>query len=310
MTKFLMSLAKPVFSYFIKSNNDHAMTKFTHRVLPETGFSNSPKAVEISRAAREGNGEEVWHRLSADPRQWNPRSLYKNDCFHQSDLHCECRRNLPLFDRNLKNRLREVSLLVTSLVTSLHDTTVADLNKGFKEATAHFNKISETTNKILKTASSDEDTKTVIELMENTAKVMMEIAGDMADNTWTIADLSMAGVTILFTGVLTILLIKIIRDNKSITDDNKLILDEIKKLRILNNIPEQVNGQERIYEDQNLKDAIMVAVTEAMGNAVRDSLGSQRSTLDRMGSVPRGKRFTGSTIVSVPTTAVVRQDRH
>ena len=79
LTTFLKTLAKPVFSYFIKSDNDHAMTKFTHRVLPETGFSSSPKAIEISRAAREGNGEEVWHRLSADPRQWNPRSLYKND---------------------------------------------------------------------------------------------------------------------------------------------------------------------------------------------------------------------------------------
>ena len=79
LTSFLTTLAKPIYSYFIKSDNDHAMTRFTHRVVPETGFGSSPKAVEISRAAREGNGEEVWHRLSADPRQWNPRSLYKND---------------------------------------------------------------------------------------------------------------------------------------------------------------------------------------------------------------------------------------
>ena len=51
LTSFLKTLAKPVFQYFIKSDNDHAMTKFTHRVLPETGFKGSPKAIEISRAA-------------------------------------------------------------------------------------------------------------------------------------------------------------------------------------------------------------------------------------------------------------------
>ena len=258
LTSFLTTLAKPIYSYFIKSDNDHAMTRFTHRVVPETGFGSSPKAIEISRAAREGNGEEVWHRLSADPRQWNPRSLYKNDRFHQSDIHRECRRNLPLIDRNLKNRLREVSLLMTSLVTSLHDTTVADLNKGFKEATAKFDKITETTDKILKSTSSDKDAKTVIDLMENTAKMMIEVAGGVADNTWTITDISMAGVTILFTGILTILLIKVIRDNKVITEENKLILDEIKKLQL----PE--SGQDRNQEDQTLRNTVMIAVAEAM----------------------------------------------
>ena len=305
LTTFLKTLATPIFSYFIKSDNDHAMSKFTHRVLPETGFSGSSKAIEISRAAREGNGEEVWHRMSSNPRQWNPRSLYRNDRFHQSEIHRECRRNLPLYDRNLKNRLKEVSLLVTSLVTSLHDTTVADLNRGFKEATKNFDKIAETTSKILKTASSDKDAKTVIGLMENTAKFMVEIAEEMSDNTWTIADLTLAGVTVLFIGVIIILMVKIIHDNRSITEGNKQILEELRKLQ------EPNNGQsaEKNHEESTMRNAIRIAVTEAMEDAVRTSMEMQRGGLDRRGSGPTGGRFHGSTAVSIPSTALVRQAR-
>ena len=64
ITTFLKTLAKPVFHYFIKSDNDNAMTKFTHRILPETGFRHSPNALMISKNAREGHGEKVWSTLA------------------------------------------------------------------------------------------------------------------------------------------------------------------------------------------------------------------------------------------------------
>jgi len=113
----------------------------------------------------------------------------------------------------------------------------------------------------------------------------------------------MAGVTILFTGILTILLIKVIRDNKVITEENKLILEEIKKLQL----PE--SGQDRNQEDQTLRNTVMIAVAEAMESAVRNSMEAQRGGLDRMGSLPHGGRFIGNAAVSVPTTALVRQAR-
>jgi len=113
----------------------------------------------------------------------------------------------------------------------------------------------------------------------------------------------MAGVTILFTGILTILLIKVIRDNKVITEENKLILEEIKKLQL----PE--SGQDRNQEDQTLRNTVMIAVAEAMESAVRNSMEAQRGGLDRMGSLPQGRRFIGNAAVSVPTTALVRQAR-
>merc|ERR1712121_619400 len=42
ITTFLKTLAKPIFHYFVKSDNDNAMTKFTHRMLPETGSNTRP----------------------------------------------------------------------------------------------------------------------------------------------------------------------------------------------------------------------------------------------------------------------------
>ena len=60
ITTFLKTLAKPVFHYFIKSDNDNTMTKFMHRILPETGFKHAPSALMISKNAREGHGEKVW----------------------------------------------------------------------------------------------------------------------------------------------------------------------------------------------------------------------------------------------------------
>ena len=72
ITTFLKTLAKPVFHYFVKSDNDNAMTKFTHRMIPETNLKHSPNALMISRNAREGHGEKVWEALASNSRKWNP----------------------------------------------------------------------------------------------------------------------------------------------------------------------------------------------------------------------------------------------
>ena len=281
LTSFLKTLAKPVFQYFIKSDNDHAMTKFTHRVLPETGFKGSPKVIEISRAAQQGDGEGVWTKLAENSRQWNPRSSYKNDRFHQSEIHRECRRNIQILDRNLRSRLKSVSLLVTSLMTSLHNTTVSDLNRRFKEATLHFKKITEATQQILKTTSNGQDTKTILKLMESTAKVMQKVVEEISDDAWRIIELTMAGATIVFIMMIIIILIKL-------NHDVKLIMAEVKKLQELNSTTGQANTPERTRENQTqeMRDAIMVAVSEAVETTVRNTMRTQGAVLERAGSLP------------------------
>ena len=89
ITTFLKTLTKPVFHYFIRSDNDNAMAKFTHRILPETGFKHAPGALMIRKNAREGDGEKVWSQLADNTRTWNPRSSYRNDKFHQNEIHLD-----------------------------------------------------------------------------------------------------------------------------------------------------------------------------------------------------------------------------
>ena len=55
---------------------------------------------------------------------------------------------MKLIDHSFKERLKSVSLVMTSLLTSLHDTTIEGMNKGFKKATDEFEKIIGTGKKI------------------------------------------------------------------------------------------------------------------------------------------------------------------
>ena len=170
-------------------------------MLPETRFRGSPRAAAISRAARQGDGEEVWSKIATNARTWNPKSSYKNDKFHQHKIHLECRRNIPVIDKNMVNRLKSLSLMVTSLMTALHDTTISDLNSGFKEATLHFKKINEDTQRILEVTSDNHDIKAILKMMQDTANIMQSVMGELTDDAWTIIELTVAGVIILFSKI-------------------------------------------------------------------------------------------------------------
>ena len=54
-----------------------------------------------------------------------------------------------MMDDALKERLKSVSLVVTTLLTSLHNTTTENLNKGFKVASDSLGKIANTTERIM-----------------------------------------------------------------------------------------------------------------------------------------------------------------
>ena len=99
-------------------------------------------------------------------------------------------------------------------MTSFHDTTVSDLNCGFKEATLHFNKITADTQQILKATSDNHDIKTILKMMESTAGIMQNVVEEISDDAWTIIELTVAGVTIIFIIIQTAVLIKLNRDIK------------------------------------------------------------------------------------------------
>ena len=269
ITTFLKTLAKPVFHYFIKSDNDKAMTKFTHRLLPETGFKGSPNALMISKAARQGDGERVWSTIAENTQTWNPRSSFKNDKFHKSEVHLECRRNIPIIDKNVVNRLKSMSLMVTSLMTSLHDTTISDLNHGFKEASRHFKKIIEDTNHILNATTNNPDIDTILIMLENTATTMEFVMEVLANDSMAIMGLAVARLIAFLVILQAITIIKINRDIKLNIMDINLKLQELEKCRDQGNKPERAS----MSPDQELRNTVINAVNEAVELTLGDAIG-------------------------------------
>ena len=97
---------------------------------------------------------------------WNPEQNFGDD---KNNVHLQCRKNVKLVDDALKERLKSVSLVVTTLLTSLHDTTTENLNKGFKVATDNLDKLANTTERIM------ERVEQILEILADSPQVIVLI---------------------------------------------------------------------------------------------------------------------------------------
>ena len=88
----------------------------------------------------------MWQAMSKNSLQWNQEQNFEDD---KNDIHVQCRKNIKLVDEVLKERLKSVSLVITTLFTSLHDTTIEGINQGFNIAVENFKTITNWTKKIL-----------------------------------------------------------------------------------------------------------------------------------------------------------------
>ena len=94
------------------------MKIFTKTMLPKTQFCGHPEENKIASHAKEGDGVTVWSILSKNPLKWNPEQNFEDN---SDKIHLQCRKNVKLIDEAFKERLKSVSLVVTSLLTSLHN---------------------------------------------------------------------------------------------------------------------------------------------------------------------------------------------
>merc|ERR1711873_386591 len=85
--------------------------------------------------------------MSSQTMRWNSEQNFEDD---KDQIHLQCRKNVKLINDVLKKRLQSVSLVITTLLTILHDTTTENLNKGFKVATDSIETITDLIEKILK----------------------------------------------------------------------------------------------------------------------------------------------------------------
>merc|ERR1711873_319952 len=127
ISSFLKTVARPIYHYFIQSDNDPAMEKFTNRFVPETNFHGASNSVIMQGAIEAGDGGRVRDTMNYNSEEWNPRSSWT----HIKD---RSQSEKLAFNKTISRRLKDVSLVITTLSTSLHDTTVEGMNKGFEAA--------------------------------------------------------------------------------------------------------------------------------------------------------------------------------
>ena len=252
VTSFVKSLAKPIFSYFIHSNNDHAMARFTSRLLPETDYKDTPQAHLITKAAQQGDGEGVWHQMSSKVKVFNPRSNFVHDQYHQDPTHIECRRNIPMIDRNQVRRLKSVTMMISNLVTALHDTTIADLNIGFEKASKHFQEIKKTNSKILNATINNAQSDLVIELIKEAVDIVEKIQEDNMSKEDEFIMAGLIGVAIVSIFLLGGIMVAHIRKNNC----------ELKEIKALVSPPEVQDS-----EEDKTRRAMVAALKEYLDTA-------------------------------------------
>merc|ERR1712240_444096 len=76
ITTFLKTVARPIYHYFIQSDNDPAMEKFTNRFVPQTSFQGASNAIVMQGAVEAGDGGRVWDTMNYNSEEWNPRSSW------------------------------------------------------------------------------------------------------------------------------------------------------------------------------------------------------------------------------------------
>ena len=143
--------------------------------------------------------------------KWNPEQNFEYD---NNKIHVQCQKNVKLIDEAFKERLKSVSLVITSLLTSLHDTSMEGMNNGFKIASDKFERIINSSGKILK----------------STEKIL-QILLEGHHNTIVIVGASTVAVLIILVLVLVIYMIKLAKQFKQRSEEADKGITEIKELK-------------------------------------------------------------------------------
>merc|ERR1712002_540876 len=173
ITTFLKTVARPVYHYLIQSNNDPVMEKFTNRFVPETSFQGSSNAIMMQGAAEVGDGARVWDTMHHNSEAWNPRSSWTHLKDRSEAEQLAFKKYIPTIlaiDKTISRLLKDVSLVITTLSTSLHDTMVEGMNKGFKTASESLKNLQGEHGSVIRAL------KDLVDVIQSDIPAQMEIA--------------------------------------------------------------------------------------------------------------------------------------
>merc|ERR1712112_476470 len=177
--------------------------------------------------------------------------------------------------------------MVTSLMTSLHDTTIMDINHGFKEASQHFKSIIESTKKIFNATVNSPDTEAILTMLKDTEMTMDLIIEILANETTEKLSLAIGGSVILLIIFLAGIIVKPIQGVKA---DIKNLREEVKEIKEL--VKPEVPS---VTPEQEMRVTVSSAVTDAM----QTSFGQLLSQLQVKPSIPAFQQAGSG--VGIPT---------
>merc|ERR1712089_26574 len=123
-------------------------------------------------AAEEGDGAMVWETMHQNTEAWNPRSSWNHIKDRSETEKRTFKKFIPTIlavDKTISKRLKDISLVITTLSTSLHDTMIEGMNKGFKSASGSSKDLNEDHNDLIKLLG------TIFDVLEDDITANMKI---------------------------------------------------------------------------------------------------------------------------------------
>merc|ERR1712240_531979 len=270
-----------------------AIEKFTNRFVPETSLHGASNAIIMEGAVEASDGGRVWDTMKYSAEAWNPRSSWTHikDRSHSEKI--AFKKEIPAIlaiDKTITRRLKDVSLVITTLATSLHDTPVEGMNIGFKTAS-----------EILKSMEEDNRSivgllKTLVEVIESDIPTDLEIAVITVIVVLIILQL---GVSLWQTKATQLQIQSVVQDmSQQLEELQQAIKDaEVKEAKMKKQLEDIVQDKKQLENEFTV--AIAQAIEQAMSSAIEDarfqsSLKLQSSRVDQIQAGPRIKGKTVS----------------
>ena len=292
ITSFLKTVTRPIYHYFIKSDNDPAMEKFTNRFVPETSLHGASNAIIMEGAVEAGDGSRVWDTMRDSAEKWNPRSSWTHIKDRSHSEKVAFKKEIPAIlaiDKTITRRLKDVSLVISTLATSLHDTLIEGMNVGFKTAS-----------KILK--NMEEDNRNILELLKALVEVIeSDIPTDLELAVITVIVILIIlqlGVSLWQTKATQSQIESVVQDMSQQLEELQQVIKaaEVKEAKMRKQLEEMVQDKKQLEDEFTV--TIAQAIEQAMSSAIEDtrlqsSLKLQNSRVDQMQA---GSRIMGKTV--------------
>jgi len=292
ITSFLKTVARPIYHYFIKSDNDPAMEKFTNRFVPETSLHGASNAIIMEGAVEAGDGGRVWDTMRGSAEKWNPRSSWTHikDRSHSEKI--AFKKEIPAIlaiDKTITRRLKDVSLVISTLATSLHDTLIEGMNIGFKTASEILKNMEEDNRNIL------ELLKALVEVIESDIPTDLELA---VITVIVILIILQLGVSLWQTRATQSQIESVVQDMSQQLEELQQVIKaaEVKEAQMRKQLEEMVQDKKQLEDEFTVN--ISQAIEQAMSSAIEDTRlqSSLKLQASRVDHAPAGSRIMGKTV--------------